>query len=139
MLMFGMEPAGQESIPRPAQPAHRVLAILGKVTRECQSHGVFRRESPEDQAGFAWSAVHGLSMLMINGLAGNPPEALQAGRARPAASGEYPPPPVSDRKIAERTVEFLVRSFAEPPKDAGGRSPATLPDEELISKGDDRQ
>ena len=139
MLMFGMEPAGDGPIPRPAQPAHRVLSILRKIIRECQSHGVFRRESPADQAGFAWSAVHGLSMLMINGLADNPAAAQQGGRARPVASGEYPPPPVSDREIAERTVEFLVRSFAQPPEDAGVKRPAPVPDEELSSKGDDGQ
>lgn len=138
MLMFGMEPDAEGPIPRPAQPGHRILSILRKMIRECQSHGVFRRESPADQAAFAWAAIHGLSMLMINGLADNPAAALQGGQARPAASGEYPPPPVSDREIAERTVKFLVRSFAEPPKDAGEETSAPVPDEELVSKGDER-
>ena len=138
MLMFGMEPAGEGSISRPEQPAHSFLSILREIVRECQSHDIFRRESPEDQTGFAWAAIHGLSMLMINGLAGNPTAARQGRQARPAASGEYAPTPVSDREIAERTVEFLVRSFAEPPKDSDGKSPAPVPDEELSSKGDDR-
>ncbi len=122
MLMFGMEPAGG-SIPRPAEPADRVLSILREVIRECQNHGIFRPESPADQAGFVWTAVHGLSLLLITGLSGASAAALKDGQARPEETGEKPPPGRADREAAETVIEFLVRSLAEQPSGAGGSSP----------------
>jgi len=117
MLMFGKESAGDATLPRLAPPAQRILSTLQKMIRDCQSHGLFRRENPVNQAAFAWAAVHGLSLLMINGLADNP-----------TASGECPPPQVSHRELTEITIGFLVRSFAGPHGDAGEAAPVSDPE-----------
>jgi AcrR family transcriptional regulator len=127
-LMFGKESAGDGPIHRLAPPAHRILTILHKMIRDCQNHGLFRLNNPANQATFAWAAIHGLSLLMINGLADDP-----------TASEECRPPRVSHRELTEITIGFLVRSFAEPPGDAGEAAPVPHPNVATqIREGDDR-
>jgi len=138
-LMFGMQPADRTAISPPRNPAERVFSILLSVMREAQARGCFRREAPSSQAGFAWNAVHGLSMLLISGTAGSAFVAGDDGKNRTGGFQEKPSRPPSWERITDRTVEFLVRSFAEPPADADESTPVPDPDATTgIREGDDR-
>jgi AcrR family transcriptional regulator len=76
---------GRVSIDRAAHPGLREAAteayglLIGAI-RDCQAVGVIRVGDPEELALCAWSAVHGLSMLAVDGQLGE-----RAGRFEPLA------------------------------------------------------
>jgi hypothetical protein len=66
-LMFGPELANRDRYPTLARAADAAFAVLIATLRQGQAAGALRRGLLRDQAIAAWSLVHGLTMLFIDG------------------------------------------------------------------------
>jgi AcrR family transcriptional regulator len=66
-LMFGRELADRSAHPGLRAAAEETFARLLGAVREGQQAGLVRPGDPEDQAMAAWSLVHGLSALLLDG------------------------------------------------------------------------
>lgn len=82
-LMFGPEAADKARYPAVREAGARAYQVLLDTIGACQQAGAVRPGDPEDLALVAWSAVHGLSCLIVDGrLAG---KAIGRGDAGAAA------------------------------------------------------
>jgi AcrR family transcriptional regulator len=66
-VMFGTERANRPSFPALLQVASETFDVLVQTLVACQQSGTIRVAEPVEQAQIAWSLVHGLSMLAIDG------------------------------------------------------------------------
>jgi hypothetical protein len=66
-VMFGADAALRHAYPGLATAALDVFASLRSVIARCQDEGSVMAGSPEEHALFSWSAVHGLSSLIVEG------------------------------------------------------------------------
>lgn len=66
-LMYGKEAITRDEVPELRAAADELFASLVAVFRAHQVAGTLRPEPPETQAYVAWSAVHGLSLLLLDG------------------------------------------------------------------------
>jgi AcrR family transcriptional regulator len=66
-LMFGFELTDAAPVPELAESAERAFTIISDIIRDCQEEGVFGGTDPVEYANVAWSSLHGLSMLLIDG------------------------------------------------------------------------
>jgi len=66
-LMFGPEAADKERYPAVREAGARAYQVLLDTIGACQQAGAVRGGDPEDLALAAWSAVHGLSCLIVDG------------------------------------------------------------------------
>lgn len=66
-VMFGTERADKQSFPALLQVASETFDVLVQTLVACQQSGAVRVAEPVEQAQVAWSLVHGLSMLAIDG------------------------------------------------------------------------
>lgn len=66
-LMFGPEAADKERYPAVREAGASAYQVLLDTITACQWAGAVRRGDPEDLALAAWSAVHGLSCLIVDG------------------------------------------------------------------------
>jgi AcrR family transcriptional regulator len=72
-VMFGRERANPVAFPALRQVAIDTLGIVVDVISDCQRAGLVRSEEPAtDLALTAWSCVHGLSALLVNGVLDKP-------------------------------------------------------------------
>jgi AcrR family transcriptional regulator len=72
-VMFGHERANREAFPSLRQVASDTLGLVVDVVSDCQRAGLVRSEEPAaDLALTAWSCVHGLSALLVNGVLDKP-------------------------------------------------------------------
>lgn len=69
-LMFGPELANRERHPTLARAGDAAFSVLTATLRRGQEAGAMRGGSVRDQAVAAWSLVHGLTMLFIDGWLG---------------------------------------------------------------------
>jgi AcrR family transcriptional regulator len=74
-VMFGRVPVDRAAHPGLQAAATAAYGLLTGAIRDCQAAGVIRGGDPEELALCAWSAVHGLSALVVDGQLGE--------RARP--------------------------------------------------------
>jgi len=66
-LMYGAEAIARAEQPELRESANRLFEQLVEVIRAQQRSGRIKRQDPQTQAYVAWSAVHGLAMLVIEG------------------------------------------------------------------------
>ena len=66
-LMYGKEALSRQNLPELRDAANPLFDELVVVIRASQRSGVIRRQDPQAQAYVAWSAVHGLASLLIEG------------------------------------------------------------------------
>jgi AcrR family transcriptional regulator len=66
-LMYGKEALTREDLPELRESANAIFEHLVDLFQAHQRSGVIRREDPRAQAYVAWSAVHGLASLVIEG------------------------------------------------------------------------
>ncbi|MDH3216347.1 MAG: TetR/AcrR family transcriptional regulator [Candidatus Krumholzibacteria bacterium] len=66
-LMYGKEALTREDVPELRGVGDALLALLVDVIRAHHRSGGIKRGNPEAQAYVAWSAVHGLASLVIEG------------------------------------------------------------------------
>jgi len=66
-LMYGREAMARESLPELREAGNDLFEQLVEVFRVYQESGGFKRQDPRAQAYVAWSAVHGLASLLIDG------------------------------------------------------------------------
>lgn len=66
-LMFGRELADRAAQPSLAEAASETFALLTESVIECQRSGLVREGNPDHLAVAAWSTVHGLAALVVNG------------------------------------------------------------------------
>jgi AcrR family transcriptional regulator len=72
-VMFGRERVDRSAFPALAQVAGDTLGLVVNVISDCQRAGLVRSEEPAaDLALTAWSCVHGLSALLVNGVLDKP-------------------------------------------------------------------
>jgi AcrR family transcriptional regulator len=66
-LMYGREAMGRQNLPELREAGSELFEQLVDVIRAYQESGGIKREDPRAQAYVAWSAVHGLASLLIEG------------------------------------------------------------------------
>lgn len=66
-VMFGREAADRSAHPSLRAAAEETFGLLVEAVRECQRTGLVRAGDPEELALSAWSIVHGLSALSVDG------------------------------------------------------------------------
>jgi AcrR family transcriptional regulator len=66
-LMYGKEALTRQKLPELREAGDDLLALLVGVIQTHQRSGAIKRGDPEAQAYVAWSAVHGLASLVIEG------------------------------------------------------------------------
>lgn len=66
-LMFGNEALTRDDLPELRRAASALFELLVEVIRAYQRSGGIKRQDPQAQAYVAWSAVHGLASLVIDG------------------------------------------------------------------------
>jgi AcrR family transcriptional regulator len=66
-LMFSAETAARDQHPELRDAAARTFAVLAEAVRECQAAGLVRDGAPIDHALAAWSTIHGLASLWLEG------------------------------------------------------------------------
>jgi AcrR family transcriptional regulator len=66
-LMYGREALARQDLPELRQAADALFEELVAVFRAHQHSGQIDRQDPHAQAYIAWSAVHGLASLLIDG------------------------------------------------------------------------
>jgi len=72
-VMFGRDMADRSAFPTLRQVASDTLAMVVDAIADCQRAGLVRSEEPAaDLALTAWSSVHGLSALLIDGVLDRP-------------------------------------------------------------------
>ena len=72
-VMFGRGMADRSAFPTLRQVASDTLAMVVAAIVDCQRAGLVRSEEPaEDLALTAWSSVHGLSALLVEGVLDRP-------------------------------------------------------------------
>ena len=72
-VMFGREMADRSAFPILRQVANDTLAMVVDAIADCQRAGLVRSEEPAaDLALTAWSSVHGLSALLVDGVIERP-------------------------------------------------------------------
>ena len=72
-VMFGRGLADRSAFPTLRQVASDTLAMVVAAVVDCQRAGLVRSEEPaEDLALTAWSSVHGLSALLVEGVLDRP-------------------------------------------------------------------
>ena len=72
-VMFGRDMADRSAFPTLRQVASDTLAMLVDAIADCQRAGLVRSEEPAaDLALTAWSSVHGLSALLLDGVLDRP-------------------------------------------------------------------
>ena len=72
-VMFGRDLANRSAFPTLRQVAGDTLALVVEAIADCQRAGLVRSEEPaEDLALHAWSTVHGLSALLVEGVLDRP-------------------------------------------------------------------
>jgi AcrR family transcriptional regulator len=69
-VMFGRVPVDRAAHPGLQAAAAAAYGLLTDAIRDCQAAGVVRAGDPEERALCAWSAVHGLSALVVDGQLG---------------------------------------------------------------------
>src|SRR5204863_6444785 len=75
-VMFGSELAGQAAYPELTATGSAAFAVLLDAIEACQRDGLMRAVPSRDLALSAWSLVHGLAMLLVDGqLPGGPTQA----------------------------------------------------------------
>jgi AcrR family transcriptional regulator len=72
-VMFGREMADRSAFPALRQIATETFNVVVDAISDCQRAGLVRSEEPPaDLALTAWSSVHGLSALLVNGVLDRP-------------------------------------------------------------------
>ena len=66
-LMYGKEALTREEVPELREAAEGLFEQFVAVIRAHQRGGTIKRQNPRAQAYVAWSAVHGLASLVIEG------------------------------------------------------------------------
>jgi hypothetical protein len=67
--MFGRDMADRSAFPTLRQVASDTLGVVVDAIADCQRAGLVRSEEPAaDLAVTAWSTVHGLSALLVDGV-----------------------------------------------------------------------
>ena len=66
-LMYGKEAVTRKDLPQLRGAGDALFDLLVGMIREHQRGGVIKRQDPRSQAYVAWSAVHGLASLLIEG------------------------------------------------------------------------
>jgi len=66
-LMYGREAMGRQNLPELKEAGSDLFEQLVEVIRAYQESGGIKRQDPRAQAYVAWSAVHGLASLLIEG------------------------------------------------------------------------
>ena len=66
-LMYGREALTREDLPELREAAEGLFEQFVGVIRAHQRSGTIKRQNPRAQAYVAWSAVHGLASLVIEG------------------------------------------------------------------------
>jgi len=66
-LMYGKEAMGRQNLPELRDAGSDLFEQLVEVIRAYQESGGIKRQDPRAQAYVAWSAVHGLASLLIEG------------------------------------------------------------------------
>jgi len=66
-LMYGREAMSRQNLPELREAGSELFEQLVDVIRAYQDTGGIKREDPRAQAYVAWSAVHGLASLLIEG------------------------------------------------------------------------
>ena len=69
-VMFGPELADRSTHPSLAEAGAEAFKLLVASIADCQKAGFAREGDPEELAMTAWSTVHGLSALVVNGQLG---------------------------------------------------------------------
>ncbi len=76
-VMFGREMADRSAFPALRQVATETFNVVVEAISDCQRAGLVRSEEPPaDLALTAWSSVHGLSALLVNGVLDKPAAAV---------------------------------------------------------------
>ncbi len=66
-VMFGSEVPDKAEHPALKEAGERTFALLVQAITECQAAGQVRAGAPEELAVAAWSIVHGLAALLVDG------------------------------------------------------------------------
>lgn len=66
-LMYGREGLGRRDVPELREAGNALFEQLVDVIQAYQDSGKIKRQDPRTQAYVAWSAVHGLASLLIDG------------------------------------------------------------------------
>ena len=66
-LMYGKEALARQDVPELLEAGSALFDQVVEVIQAYQDSGVIQRQDPRGQAYVAWSAVHGLASLMIEG------------------------------------------------------------------------
>lgn len=66
-VMFGSEVPDKAEHPALKEAGERTFALLVQAITECQTAGQVRSGPPEELAVAAWSIVHGLAALLVDG------------------------------------------------------------------------
>ncbi len=66
-LMYGREAMARSNLPELREAGSNLFEQLVDVFRAYQESGGIKRQDPRTQAYVAWSAVHGLASLLIDG------------------------------------------------------------------------
>ncbi len=66
-LMYGREAMARQSLPELREAGNDLFELLVEIFQAHQETGGIRRQDPRAQAYVAWSSVHGLASLLIDG------------------------------------------------------------------------
>jgi hypothetical protein len=66
-LMYGKEAVARQDLPELREAGNTLFEQLVDVFQAYQDSGGIKRQDPRAQAYVAWSAVHGLASLLIDG------------------------------------------------------------------------
>lgn len=66
-LMYGKEALERQDLPELREAGNALFERLVEEIRAYQDSGLIKRQDPRTQAYVAWSAVHGLASLLIDG------------------------------------------------------------------------
>ncbi len=66
-LMYGREGLARRDVPELREAGNALFEQLVDMIQAYQESGKIKRQDPREQAYVAWSAVHGLALLLIDG------------------------------------------------------------------------
>lgn len=106
--MFSREVVSEPGVTELKGAAWKALSEFIDVIETCQSEGIFKPNDPVELANVAWAAIHGLSLLLIDGQI----RTSKAGKSLHVLLMNGNSKPSSNvLQIANATISMLVTGF----------------------------
>lgn len=108
--MFSREVVCEPGVPELREAAWKAFSEFMDVIETCQKEGVFKQNDPVELANVAWSTMHGLSLLLIDGQI----RTRENGKSLHALlTNGNSKPPQNVIQITNTTISMLVEGFGK--------------------------